>query len=204
MIFLPAFQTVEYSDPTARNVQARSTLLRAIVIQVSPSASNVEGGVRQALGRVDPNLNVMRILPMTSQVSANFRIERLMARLSSIFGILALALASLGLYGVTAYGVSQRTREIGVRMALGADRARIIRTFARGPLVQTCAGLLLGLPAALFAGRALNSQLYGLGGLEPTVFVVAVLMLVLSAVVAAALPARRAASVNPATSLRSE
>jgi predicted permease len=204
MIFLPAFQTVQYSDATDSSVQARATLLRAIVVQVSPSATNVEGGLRQALARVDPNLHVLRVLPMTSQVSANFRIERLLARLSSIFGILALALASLGLYGVTAYGVSQRTREIGLRMALGADRARIVRTFARGPLVQTCAGLLIGLPAALFAGRALNAQLYGIGGLEPTVFIAAIITLVLSAIVAAALPARRAASINPATSLRSE
>lgn len=204
MFFLPAFQTVEYADLTARNVQARSTLLRAIVVQVAPGARNIEPGIRQALAAMDPNLNVMRVLPMTVQVSANFRLERLMARLTSIYGVLALALASLGLYGLTAYGVSRRTREIGVRMALGADRRRIIGTCVRGPLVQTSVGLGIGLVAALLASRAISSQLYEVAGLDPKVFGGAILALVLSAIAAAALPARRAASVNPATALRGE
>jgi hypothetical protein len=98
-----------------------------------------------------------------------------MARLTSICGVLALALASLGLYGVTAYGVSQRTREIGVRMALGADRRRIIRTCVRRPLAQTCAGLAIGMLASILVGRTLNAQLYGVGGLDPTVFGTAIL-----------------------------
>jgi len=204
MLFLPAFQTVEYSDPTARTVQARSTLLRAIVLQVAPTAKNVEAGIREAIAGVDPNVNVIRVLPMALQVSGNFRLERLMARLTSVYGVLALALASLGLYGVTAYGVSQRTREIGVRMALGADRSRIIRTCVQGPLVQTGAGLVIGLLAALFVGRAIRAQLYGVGGLDPAIFGVAMLALVVSAIAAAALPARRAASVNPAAALRGE
>jgi predicted permease len=204
MLFLPSFQTVEYSDPTARNVQARSTLPRTIVAQVAPAARNVEAGIRQALADVEPNLNVMRVLPMTLQVSGNFRLERLMARLTSIYGVLALALASLGLYGVTAYGVSQRTREIGVRMALGADRGRIIRTCVRGPLARTCAGLAIGVLASVLVGRTLSAQLYGVGGLDWTVFGTATLALALSAVAAAALPARRAASVNPAAALRGE
>jgi ABC-type antimicrobial peptide transport system permease subunit len=127
-----------------------------------------------------------------------------MARLTSIYGVLALALASLGLYGVTAYGVSQRTREIGVRMALGADRGRIIRTCVRGPLARTCAGLAIGVLASVLVGRTLSAQLYGVGGLDWTVFGTATLALALSAVAAAALPARRAASVNPAAALRGE
>jgi macrolide transport system ATP-binding/permease protein len=141
---------------------------------------------------------------MTLQVSGNFRLERLMARLTSIYGVLALALASLGLYGVTAYGVSQATPEIGVRMALGADRRRIIRTCVRRPLAQTCAGLAIGMLASILVGRTLNAQLYGVGGLDPTVFGTAILALALSAIAAAALPARRAASANPAAALRGE
>jgi macrolide transport system ATP-binding/permease protein len=89
-------------------------------------------------------------------------------------------------------------------MALGADRGRVIRAFTRGPLVQTSVGLVIGLVAALVVGRAISAQLYGVGGLEPRVFGVAILALVLSAITAAALPARRAASVNPATALRGE
>jgi ABC-type antimicrobial peptide transport system permease subunit len=153
---------------------------------------------------VDPDLNVIRVLPMALQVSANFRLERLMAQLTSIYGVLALALASLGLYGVTAYGVSLRTREIGVRMALGAGRGRVIRTCIRGPLLQTGAGLVIGAIAALLMGRALRTQLYGVGGVDPAVLGVAILTLALSAIAATALPARRAASVNPAAALRGE
>jgi predicted permease len=204
MFFIPSFQQAPYTSPGMKMMQARSMLLRTIVVQVSPTSRNVEAGIRQALAAVDPNLNVMRIIPLPTQVNVNFRLERVMARLTSVYGLLALALASLGLYGVTAYGVSQRTREIGVRMALGADRWRIVRTCIRGPLVQTCAGLAIGLLGAFFAGRALSAQLFGVGGLDPTVFVGATLALVVSATLAAALPARRAASVNPAMALRGE
>jgi ABC-type antimicrobial peptide transport system permease subunit len=203
-MFLPSFQTVEYSEATARNVQARSTLPRAIVVRTSPGARNVEAGIRQAIANVDPNVTVIRVLPMTLQVSANFRLQRLMARLTSMYGILALLLASLGLYGVTAYGVSQRTREIGVRMALGADRSRIVRTCVRGPLLQTCLGIAIGLMAAFWTGRTLSTQLYGVEGLDARVFGGAVVALTVAAIAAAALPARRAASVNPATALRGE
>jgi predicted permease len=203
MMFLPSFQTVE-QEAGGQTMQASSLLLRTIVLQVSPSARNVEAGIRQALAAVDANLNVMRIVTLPTQVSANFRLERLMARLTSVYGLLALALASLGLYGVIAYGVAQRTREIGVRMALGADRWRVVRTCVRGPLVQTCVGLAIGLLCAYFAGQTLGTHLYGVGDLDPKVFVGATLALIVSAILAAALPARRAASVNPATALRGE
>jgi predicted permease len=204
MMFFPSFQAAPYTSPGMQTMQARSMLLRSLIVQISPTSRNVEGAVRQALAAVDPDLTVERVVPLPRQVSGNFRLERLMARLTSVYGLLALALASLGLYGVTAYGVAQRRREIGVRMALGADTWTIVRTCLRGPLVQTCVGLAIGLAAALVAGRALSSQLYGVGGLDPTVFVGATLVLVLSAIVAAALPARRAASVNPAIALRGD
>jgi predicted permease len=204
MIFIPSFQTVDQETAGGRTMQASSLLLRTVVLQVSPHARNVEAGIRQALGAVDANLNVVNIVSFPTQVSANFRLQRLMASLTSVYGLLALALAALGLYGVTAYGVSQRTREIGVRMALGADRWRVVRTCVRGPLVQTCIGLVFGLIGAYFAGQALTTQLYGVGGLAPNVFLGATVTLVVSALLAAALPARRAASVNPATALRGQ
>jgi predicted permease len=204
MLFLSAFQAARYTSDTMQAVQARSMLLRALVVQVSPSAGSLEGRIRQAIAAADPNVTVIRVLTMPAQVSANFRIERLMSRLSTVYGALALALASLGLYGVTAYGVARRTREIGVRMALGADRRRVVWLCARRPLLQAAVGLAIGLPAALAVGRVIGAQLYDVGGLDPTVFLAAVVALGLSTLLAAALPARRAASVNPSVALRGE
>jgi predicted permease len=204
MLFLPAFQTAEYSDLTQRNVQARSTLPRTLIVRSTPNAQNLEANVRRALAEVDPNVNVIRILPLTLQVAGNFRIERLLSRLIGIYGMLALALAVLGLYGVTAYGVAQRRREIGVRMALGAGRRAVIGTCLRGPLMQTFVGVALGLGASFFVGSGMRSQLYGLEGFDVGSLATATAMLVVSAMVAAIVPARRAASVSPSTVLRGD
>jgi predicted permease len=204
MIFLPAFQTIAYADASAVNTQARSMLLRAVVVQVGAGTTNVEAALRQALGELDPNLNILRVLPMTTQVSGNFRIERLMARATTTYGLLALLLASLGLYGVTSYGVRQRTREIGVRMALGAGREKILRTIVRGPFVDTLAGLALGVPLTVMAGRALSTQLYGLDADSPRVIAMAIALLLVTAAAAAAIPARRATAIDPAQALRGE
>ena len=128
--------------------------------------------------------------------------ERLLARLTTLYGVLALALACLGLYGVTAYAVAQRTREIGVRMALGADRIGIMRAIVGAPLAETLAGLAIGIPLALLTGRAISTQLFGLGGQDPLVLGGAVLLLLVTTAVAAAIPAMRAASVDPVQALR--
>jgi len=204
MIFFPAFQTVNYTDASNASAQTRSMLMRAVVVQFGDGATNVEAALRQAIADVDPNLNILRIMPMTMQVSVNFRIERLMARATTAYGLLALLLASLGLYGVTSYGVTQRTREIGVRMALGAGRETIMRTIVRGPLMDTVVGLALGVPLAVIAGRTLSAQLYGLGAHNPVVLGGAVGLLLLTAAVAAAIPARRATAIDPARALRGE
>ena len=204
MIFLPAMQLVPYEDPADRNVQARSTLLRAIVIRAAPGTTGLEASIRRALAGIDPDLTVLRYSSLAEQVAFNFRFERLMSRLTSAYGAVALALAAIGLYGVTAYGVARRTREIGVRMALGADRARIMKTVLRGPLLQTVIGLAIGLPLALLAGRALSAQLYEIGQADPIVLGGSTLVLLMSAILAAVLPARRAAGVDPTRALRAE
>jgi predicted permease len=204
MLFFPAFQTVEYADVTQRNVQARSTLPRTLIVRSAPNAQNIEAAVRRVLAEIDPNINVIRVLPLTLQVNGNFRIERLLSRLIGIYGLLALALALLGLYGVTAYAVAQRRREIGVRMALGADRAAVVRTCLRGPLLQTAIGVSVGLVASVFIGRAISSQLYGLAGFDIGAFTTATFALVMSALVASIVPARRAAGVSPSAVLRGE
>lgn len=203
MLYLPGFQSGVYTDASSINVHGRSMLMRSIVVHAA-STNELERSLRGAIAEVDPNIVVTRVLALEEQVNVNFRIERLMARLTTVYGALALILASLGLYGVTSYSVAQRTREIGVRMALGADRARIIRTIAWGPLMETVAGLLIGIPLALLAGRGITAQLYGVGGQDPLVIGAAVGVLIVTAVVASTIPARRAASVDPAQALRGQ
>jgi predicted permease len=204
MIFLPAFQTVAYETAGMRTAQARSLLPGALVVRTVPGARDMDEAIRRALAAVDPDLTVIRLTTLARQVSDNFSMDRLMARLLSFYGLLALALASLGLYGVTAHAVARRAREIGVRMALGADGARIVRTMVSGPLAQTALGLVIGVPLALAAGRALRAQLYGVSSYDPIVLGASVAVLVASAALAAALPARRAAAVDPARVLRGE
>jgi macrolide transport system ATP-binding/permease protein len=137
-------------------------------------------------------------------VANNFTEDRLVARLTTLFGILALILASVGLYGVMSYFVARRTGEIGIRMALGATRSIVIRNVMRGALVQIAIGVAIGIPAALFAGHLMASQLYGVGAYDPYAFVGAALILVVCALVAGLIPARRAASIDPMQALRIE
>jgi predicted permease len=207
MIFLPAFQTVAYADPKAAgaNVQARSmALIRTLVIQADVDAVVLEPAIRRAIGEVDADIPVMSVLPYTDQVSTNFRTERLMARLTSVYGLLALVLAAIGLYGVTAFGVAQQTREIGVRMALGADRHRILRAVLWRPLVEALAGLCIGVPLAVAGSQLLASQLYGVEKIDVGIFGATAAVLLASITIAAILPARRAARVDPLVALRYE
>jgi macrolide transport system ATP-binding/permease protein len=152
--------------------------------------------VRRALADVDPNLTVVRLRAMVDQVGLSFRLNRLMAFLTTAYGLLAMALASLGLYGVTAYGVARRRREIGVRLALGAKPARIVREIVSGAIIQAGVGLLIGVPFAMIAANTMATLLYGVTARNPVVPTVAVVLLA-SAGLAALVPARRAAAVNP-------
>ena len=204
MVFLPALQIAPYEDVTSLNVHRRSTVMGAVELRLAGGAQGTEPLLRRALAELDPDLAVVRVLAMATQVSLNFRVNRLMARLTAAYALLALAVAALGLYGVTAYAVARRTREIGVRMALGADRGRVLRDVVKGALAQTGIGLLLGLPLALLATHALASQLYGIGPRDPLVFGAVTLVLLASAALAAIVPARRAANVDPASALRTD
>jgi ABC-type antimicrobial peptide transport system permease subunit len=141
---------------------------------------------------------------MAEQVAGNFNIERLIATLTVAFGAVALLLACLGLYGVTAYSVSRRTREIGIRMAVGATRGGVLITILRGALLQLAAGLALGIPSALVAGRLLQANLFGVSAHDPATLVVSIAVLAASAVAAAVIPARRAATLDPVRALRIE
>ncbi|MGC1902199.1 MAG: FtsX-like permease family protein [Candidatus Acidiferrum sp.] len=137
-------------------------------------------------------------------MALNFNHERLVARLTELFGVLALILACLGLYGLTAYTVARRTNEIGIRMALGADRGNVLGLVLRSALVQVGVGLAIGIPAALAGGHLLASQLYRVKSYDPAILGAAALILAASAILAASVPASRASRVDPIIALRHE
>ncbi len=156
------------------------------------------------MASVDPNLPIISIRTLKEQVAGAFRQQRLIARLTSLFGALALLLASIGVYGVMAYNVGSRTNEIGVRMAIGADRRDVFALILRGALALISFGLLLGVPLALGAGRFLGSQLYGINQYDPAIIALAILVLGASAMTAALIPAFRASSISPLEALRAD
>ena len=145
-----------------------------------------------------------KILTFKTQIDGIFNSPRLIARLTGLYATLAIVLASLGLYGVTAYRVGRRTTEIGIRMALGAQRANVIFTVLRNAMAPMMIALLIGVPAAIAAGQAIRSQLFGVKAYDPLVLGAAAAALFASAVLAAIIPARRAASIDPLRALRIE
>ena len=138
------------------------------------------------------------------QVADNFNGERLISRLTGLFGLLALALASVGLYGITAYSVARRTNEIGVRMALGANRGNVVSLVMSRALLLVAVGLAIGIPVALLGGRLMRSQLFGVRTYDPLTLAGAVFVLAAFASLAGFIPARRAASIEPMNALRQE
>jgi len=153
---------------------------------------------------VDPNLTINSLRTMQQQVDLSFDQERAVASLAGLFGIVALVLAAVGLYGVTAYSVAQRTNEIWIRMALGADRRKVIQLVLRGAFTRVLLGLLLGLPLAVGAGRLISAQLYGVAWWDPLALTVAAGALAVCSFFAAIIPANRAASIAPMHALRIE
>ena len=141
---------------------------------------------------------------MQQQVELSFDQERAVASLAGLFGIVALVLAAVGLYGVTAYTVAQQTNEIGIRMALGADRLKVLRLVVGGAFRRVLVGLILGLPLAVGAGRLISAQLYGVACWDPLALTLAAGALAICAFFAAIIPANRAASISPMDALRIE
>jgi putative ABC transport system permease protein len=140
----------------------------------------------------------------SSQVKSNFTQQQMIAKLTSFFGLLALVLASIGLYGVTSYSVERRTSEIGIRMALGADRMDMLKMVLRSAFFQVGIGLAIGIPVTIFGGRFMASQLFGVKPYDPLVLTMTTIVLAVAAFVAAVIPARRAANTEPMLALRSE
>jgi ABC-type antimicrobial peptide transport system permease subunit len=160
--------------------------------------------VKRALADADPNLTVTSVRTMQQQVDRSFDQQRAVTSLAGLFGIVALVLAAIGLYGVTAYTVARRTNEIGIRMALGADRGKVVEMVLRGAFRRVVVGLVLGTPLAVGAGRLLSAQLYGMQFWDPVALGVAAVSLAACAFCAAIIPAVRAASISPTDALRTE
>ena len=163
MFYVPLAQTVNYSDPDMTRLETQSHFVRGLLLVTASSPGMLEPQVRQVLAAVDPNLTVTSVRTLQEQVDRTFDQERAVAGLAGLFGVVALLLAAIGLYGVTAYSVAQRTNEIGVRMALGADRRRVIALVLQSAFRRVVVGLILGLPLAVGAGQLLAAQLYGYG-----------------------------------------
>jgi predicted permease len=204
MFFLPFTQMVAYDSPVLRSYQNWSMFIDGIQLRVAGSGSAVRPAIEQAVREVDPNLTILRVRALDAYVDVQLNSPRLLARLTALYGGVALLLACIGLYGVTAYTVARRTRDLGVRMALGATRARVISTVCWDALRPIGVGLLVGVPAALAGGCAIASQLFGVGDSDVLIVSAAVVALGVCATAAAIIPARRAGTVDPLVALRAD
>lgn len=205
MYFLPMTQRIPENARKGPIEKDTSLYAGAIVIQTDRPMDNMESIARQTLGTINPNLSVVKFQTFDEQIADRFTQDRMITRLMTLFSILALLLATLGLYGVTAYTVVRRTSEIGIRMALGASRRSVVGMIMRGAMLQTVIGLcLIGIPVAWFCVRYIESQLYESKGMSLAVLATATLTLIAAAASAGFIPARRAASTNPSQALRTE
>ena len=202
MFYVPLVQTVDYKNELLKKLEIRSHFIDGVMLVTSASPGMLEPLITKAMAEVDPNLTIISVRTLQQQVDLVFDQERAVASLAGLFGIVALLLAAVGLYGVTAYTVAQRTREIGIRMALGADRIKVVRLVLTGASRRVLMGLVLGLPLAVAAGQLISSQLYGVRIWDPLALSVASAALAFAAFFAAIIPASRAASISPVKALR--
>jgi macrolide transport system ATP-binding/permease protein len=202
MIFFPMLQRPgSDKDPIETDT---SLYAGAIVIQTAHPMPEMESLARQTLASINPNLAIVKFQTFQQQIADRFTEDRMIARLTQLFGALALLLAAVGLYGVTAYTVARQTSEIGIRMALGARRRSVVSLVLRGAMTQIVLGLAIGIPTAYLCVRYVESQLYEVKGVGLGVLGLAIATLLLAAAVAGLIPARRAASIDPAEVLRME
>jgi predicted permease len=197
-------QFTGYKEADEEAAEKHSMFMSFILLHFSQTPTDAEGMARRTLASIDPNLTVIHFDTYDAEVAGNFNQDRLIARLTSMFGILALILASVGLYGVMSYFVARRTSEIGIRMALGASRSGVVAMVLRSALWQIVVGLALGVPAALLAGHLMSNLLYDVSGYDPLALAGAILALAVCATLAGFVPARRAASIEPMKALRAD
>jgi predicted permease len=204
MFFVPLAQNVNYKDDLMKSLELRTHFVSGIMLVTNTPPGALEPMLTKTLADVDPTLTIVSVRTMEQQVSLSFDRERSVSSLAGLFGIVALLLAGVGMYGVTAYAVARRTAEIGIRMALGATRAGVMSLILRGACFRVIAGLLAGVPLAIGAGHLISAELYGVSSWDPLALSCAAMALIVSALFAALIPARRAASVSPSNALRTE
>ncbi len=204
MFFVPLAQSVKYPDKLMTMVETSSHSIGGLLLVTNLPTGALEPQLTRTLTEIDPNLTFNSVRTMKKQIELSFDQERMVASLAGLFGIIALVLAAVGLYGVTAYSVAQKTNEIGIRMALGADRKKVVQLVLGGAFTRVAIGLLAGLPLAIGAGKLISAQLYGVNWWDPPALSVAIGALMLCSFVAAIIPANRAASISPTEALRIE
>ncbi|WP_263356247.1 ABC transporter permease [Acidicapsa ligni] len=204
MAFGALAQHIIYTEEILQADDKWDHFINEAQLYYSGDLGTLEPRIREAFRLVDPNFAIIDIQPVQQLVDTQFDQQRAVAQLSGLFGILALVLASIGLYGVTAYTVARRTSEIGIRMAVGANRTNIAALIFRGAFTQVTIGLILGIPLAILFGKLLANRLYQVSILDPTALLIAIGTLILGATVASMIPARRAASTNLIQTLRAD
>ena len=204
MFFLSETQGMAFNNPRFTAFEDRNHILNAIELRTLGKVPNLEAQVRHVLADVNPDLAVIDFKSFGEQVDNNFSQQKMIAKLTSLFGLLALVLASVGLYGVTAYSVERRTNEIGIRMALGAGRLSVLKLVLKGALLQMGIALVIGIPVTIAAGHAMATQLFGVKPYDPKILLLTAAALAFAAFLAAVIPARRAATLDPMRALRTE
>jgi ABC-type antimicrobial peptide transport system permease subunit len=187
-----------------KRVETASHYVGGLLLVTDSASGALEPQVARALAEADPNFAVISVRSLEEQIGRTFDQQRAVSTLAGLFGGIALVLAAIGLYGVTAYSVARRTSEIGVRMALGADRQSVIRLVLSGAFRRVAVGLLIGLPLAVGTGYLLSAQLYNVSFWDPVALGVATGSLVVAALIASVIPATRAAALAPMRALRME
>jgi predicted permease len=205
LFFVPLAQRTHYDDPLMQSIDDDTHFIEGAVLELhSASIEGLEAQIRSILSDIDPNITLLNVQTLQEQVDSNLDQQRAIAQLTGLFGLLALILAAVGLYGVTAYAVERRTSEIGVRMALGANRGNVISLVLHDAFLQIVIGLTIGIPISIGCSRLIANQLYQVKGWDPLVLSVSIFALGLCALVASIIPAQRAASINPVKALRME
>ena len=199
----PASPNGTVAKPAPRE-ENNDCFAHTILIRTTGDPAKTIADFRAAVAQVDPNLPLLRITTIHDQVSELMSHDELISTLTSLFSLLALLLAAIGLYGVMSYNVVRRTNEIGIRLALGANGANVLRMIMRESVVLLAIGTAVGLPLAIMAARIIKAQLFAMDAFDPVSFAVALSVVTLMTLIAGWLPARRAAHVNPVTALRCE